>query len=343
MLFPPLREADFKNIATAQYPIPLSLVTVVISKEVKSVIRWPKSDKAPGINKIPSRFLRQVLKVFLPHFTHLFQTCVDFGYHPKEFQIANMIVLKKLWRENYSLAESYQLIALLNTLGKALETIFAHCLSDLAKIYNLLPSQQMGACRNRSTETALELLVESVHTVWDCNRKNVASLLSLDVARAFDHVSHPQLLHNLKSKGIPDYMIRWIKSFLKAQSTSITIRRKTSDILFIDAEIPQRSSILLVLFFFFNAPFIEECANSGLQVQVGEFVDDIHLIEYSTSIEANCKILERAHRICLKWAQRHGVSFAPRKYELIHLTRNPKKFNMVAQVDLSVYQILLKT
>ena len=30
----------------------------------------------------------------------------------------------------------------------------------------------------------------------------MASLLSLDVARAFDNVSHERLLHNLKVKGI---------------------------------------------------------------------------------------------------------------------------------------------
>ena len=78
-------------------------------------------------------------------------------------------------------------------MGKALETIFARRLGDLAETYNLLPSQQVGARRDRSRETALELLVESVHTVWDCNKKNVARLLSLDVAGAFDHVSHPRL------------------------------------------------------------------------------------------------------------------------------------------------------
>lgn len=140
------------------------------------IVRRP--DKAPGISKIPSRFLGQVLEVFLPHFTHIFQACVNIGYHPKEFRVANTIVLKKPEKEDYSLAECYRPIALLNTLGKALEIAFAHLLRDLAEAYSLLPSQQMGARRGRSTETARELLVESVYTVWDCNKKNVASFNS---------------------------------------------------------------------------------------------------------------------------------------------------------------------
>lgn len=88
-----------------------------------------------------------------------------------------------------------------------------------------------------------------------------------------------------------------------------------------------------------NTPLIEDCANSGLRVQVGGFVDDVHLMAYGNSTEANCKTLERAHTLCLKWAQKHGASFAPTKYELMHLTRSPKKFNMAAAVDLGEHQV----
>ena len=72
----------------------------------------------------------------------------------------------------------------------------------------------MGACREKSTETALELLMETVHTIWDYSKKNAASLLSLDIAKAFDHISHPQLLHNLRSKNVPENIVQWTRSFL---------------------------------------------------------------------------------------------------------------------------------
>ena len=124
----------------------------------------------------------------------------------------------------------------------------------------------MRACRERSTKTALELLVETVYTVWDCNKKNVTSLLSLDMAGAFDHVSHPRLLHNLKSKRVPEYIIQWTKSFLTDRSTSMTLEKRTSKVFPIQAEISQKFSISPILFLFFNALFIEDCANSGLKV-----------------------------------------------------------------------------
>ena len=89
-----------------------------------------------------------------------------------------------------------------------------------------------------------------------------------------------------------------------------------------------------ILFLFFNAPLIEECSKLKLNLQVGGFVDDVHLLAYGKSTEANCATLKTAHEVCLKWAKTHGATFAPRKYELVHLTRRPKRFNMRAVVDL---------
>ena len=72
------------------------------------------------------------------------------------------------------------------------------------------------------------------------------------------------------------------------------------------------------------------------------FVDDVYLIAYNTSTETNCRTLEKAHQICFGWAQKYGALFAPKKYELIHLTRGLKRFNMEVRVDLNTYQILPK-
>ena len=89
-----------------------------------------------------------------------------------------------------------------------------------------------------------------------------------------------------------------------------------------------------MLFLFFNAPLIEGCAKLKLPVQVGGFVDDIYLIAYSKSTESNYKVLKNAHEVCLTQAKTYGAAFTPHKYELVHLTRRPKRFNLEAVVNL---------
>lgn len=206
--FPPPPQADLTDITGTVYPVPDPTDDAITEEEVYKVIYRPKPDKAPGIDRIPNRFLRMVALKLSKVFTHLFEACFRLGYHPSEFKKANTIVLRKPQKDDYSEPKSYRPIALLSTLGKALEAVVAKRLSDFAEDYQLLPSEQIGARRNRSTTTALETIVNTVHTVWDCGRDNVASLLSLDVAGAFDNVSHERLIYNLRSKGIPGIIIR---------------------------------------------------------------------------------------------------------------------------------------
>ena len=63
--------------------------------------------------------------------------------------------------------------------------------------------EQIGARKGRSVETALELITDAVYIVWSIGRANIASLLLLDITRAFDNILHERLLYNLKVKGIP--------------------------------------------------------------------------------------------------------------------------------------------
>ena len=80
----------------------------------------------------------------------------------------------------------------------------------------------MGNRTNRSTETALELLVEQIYTVWKAGNQ-VASVLSLDIAGAFDTVNHLRLLDNLWKKGVPLWFVRTVRSFLTDRTTTLLV------------------------------------------------------------------------------------------------------------------------
>ena len=50
-------------------------------------------------------------------------------------------------------------------------------------------------------------------------------------------------------------------------------------------------------------------------------------------MEVTCSLLFFAHQVCLKWAKTHGSKFAPKKYQLVHLTRRQKD-NCERELDL---------
>ena len=74
----------------------------------------------------------------------LYSLFINKGYYPKVWKQATGFILKKLGKLNYSLPKVYQVISLLNYLGKVFKRILARWLSYLAETSNLLYYSQIG-------------------------------------------------------------------------------------------------------------------------------------------------------------------------------------------------------
>src|SRR6266480_6664935 len=106
------------------------------------------------------------------------------------------------------LPSSYRLVALENTLAKVVERIVATRLADAVEEHNLLPWNQMGGRRKRSTLSALDLLTSYIQIAWSSRKGCVVLILSLDISGTYDHVSIERLLWILKRKRLPEWIIK---------------------------------------------------------------------------------------------------------------------------------------
>ena len=337
--FPVPPNPDMSDTINFEYPPELASDLRISKEEIEKAMRRLKAHKAPGPNQVPNEMIKCCADILIPHLEHLFNACVEQGVHPGSYRKAKTVVIRKPGKTDYAEAGSYRPIALLDTVGKVLETIMATRLSDLAEANMLLPCAQMGGRRGRSTTTALELLTEQIHTIWKQGTRKVASLLCLDQEQAFSNVRAERLKHNLKSKGIPKNIVQWVESFITNRETTLTIPGFESGAFKISTGIPQGSPISPILFLFFNAELIEACSQPGRAVSACGFIDDVNILVYGDSTEGNCHRLNNIHTRCEEWARRHGATFAPKKYELIHFTRTPKRFNMAATVNLNTIRI----
>jgi hypothetical protein len=164
--FPPPPDADLDDIEGYTYPQQLPDQGQLTMDETRAAILRPKPLKAPGITGIPHLVIQKSIEVTVQTITNLFQACLALGYHPLEFKKARTIALKKQGKDkDYTKVDSYRPIALLESLGKALERIVASRLSTLAENYSLLPKFQIGARLRRDIITLLDLLIEQIHTI----------------------------------------------------------------------------------------------------------------------------------------------------------------------------------
>ena len=157
-------------------------------------------------------------------------------------------------------------------------------------------------------------------------------MLSLNVIKAFNQVLHVRLLHTLKMKRRLSYIIKWTHSFLKNWETSLIFNEQTSDMRKINADILQRFLISSILFLFFNASLIKKCKALRIKSEVLDFINNINTLVYNRFTEEICRILSKAHDVCVKWACTHDTTFASEKYELTHFTRKSKRFNMMTSI-----------
>jgi hypothetical protein len=157
----------------------------------------------------------------------------------------------------------------------------------------------MGACPSRSIDIALDFLVQQIHATWQ-NKDGVATLLSLNVTRAFDRVVPARLLHNMRERKIPDLIVKWVGSFISNRTTTLCLPGYNTDAFPTHTGIPQGSPLSPILFLFYNANLVEICNPSTLPASGTSFVDEVNALAFGKSTEENCRTLQTVHEWCLE-------------------------------------------
>ena len=304
--FPPPLHANLSDTERYQYPPPIECPDITIP-EIENAVRRASPNKAPGADGITNGVLHQTLDILLPSLHRLFNACLQQGYCPRHFKDTVTVVLRKPGKDDYTQPKAYRPIALLNTLGKALEAIIAHRLAYLADTHHLLPSRHTGGRKLASTEHAMHFLLQRIHQAW--SEGKVASLLLLDVSGAYDNVSHERLLHNLRKRRVSREIVAWTESFLEDRSTTIKLQEYTAPSMPIQTGIPQGSPYSPILYLFYNADLIEACKTPDTEA-VG-YIDDVSILAVGPTSSRNCKTLKGIHRKAEEWAAKHGSKFAP--------------------------------
>jgi hypothetical protein len=140
------------------------------------------------------------------------------------------------------------------------------------------------------------------------------------------------MIYNIKARAVPAWIVQFSKLFLQDQTTRLSLGGYIARVIKIDIGILQGSALSPILFLFFACTLLLELQDGT--TSAFRFVNNSNIITYSRTIEENCRALEQAHEVCMRWARCHGAVFALEKYHLMHLTRSYSRFNMAATVNI---------
>jgi ribonuclease HI len=326
--FPPPPPAETADINEATYPEPAPSNPIITINQVRRAINKISSKKAPGPDEIANITLKKTFDIAHQHLHTLIQASINIAHFPAPFKTTTTVILRKPAKPDYTKANAYRPIALENTLGKLIESIVTELLSHAAEEYQLIPAQHYGGRPGRTGEEAMIMLMEKIMHAW--KEREVYSTVFMDVAGAFNNVHHERLLHNMKKRKVPDFIVRWTESFLKERGTRLRFNGVESERICTNAGVPQGSPISPILYLFYNADLLDIPGTRGSSLG---FIDDIAYGVQGESDEDNVKELKKMLMKAEKWREEHGARFETSKYVLIHFTKSRSR-HTAAHIDI---------
>ena len=243
---------------------------------VNKQLRGLNPNKATGPDNIPALFLKQMASVLSAPIATLINKTWKEGIIPNDWKKATIIPIPKVRSSPHS--SDYRPISLTCVVGKIAERFV---LSNIYEVIDKeLPQQQFGFRRNRGT---IDALIEAEHRIMaameDCTGSPTrVAVISFDISKAFDTVSHKRLIEHLRSSfQLPLNARRWIQAFLVGRVQRVKVGAAFSKWSTISSGVPQGTVL---------GPVLYNAATAGIKkIKLSEgshiilYADDLLLIK----------------------------------------------------------------
>ena len=308
-------------VAATEYEDQLPTPQRITEDQIRRHIAHLSPYKAPGADEIPNVVLKMCAELITPYLLQIFQAALELRVYADQWRDITTCVLRKPGKPRYDIPKAYRPIALVNTIAKLFSAIVAEDIIHLTETYQLLPAHHFGGRPGRTTTDSLHLLVDTIKAAW--RRKQVVSVLFLDIEGAFPNAVTERLLHNLRTRRIPETYVQLIYHMLTGRRNRLKFDDYTSEWFNLDNGIVQGNPLSMVLYLFYNADMID--IPRGRSEMCLGYVDDTALVAAASSFTGTHRILKSmmVHRNGgYDWSVAHNSKFEASKSVLIDFSRN---------------------
>ena len=138
---------------------------------------------------------------------------------------------------------------------------------------NIINKNQFGFQKKKSAVDAVIVLTEKINEIVD--KGELGMTIFLDLAKAFNSISHTILLQKISNYGYSENAIELLKSFLTDRKQRVRIGSKFSNWLTINHGVPQGTVLGPLIFILYVNDFQEQINTVS---NVLQFADDTGMI-----------------------------------------------------------------
>ena len=318
------KDAQMGNEEETIAPAPVDKMGPITEEQIQRQLTRLKPYKVPGPDGIPNIVLTKCTDILAPRLGYIFAAIMNRKYYYMQWKISTTVVLRKPGKPQYDMPKAYRPITLLNTMGKVLTVIIAESLTYYIEKHNLLPPTHFGGRPARTTNDTIHYLIYKIKDAW--RKRQVTSVLFLDIEGAFPNAVNEQLVRNLSKRRVPTKIVNFVDNMLKSRMTCLKFNDFTSQDIHINNGIGQGDLLSMVLYQFYNTDILD--TPNGANEAAVAYVDDTILIATAkTFAETHNMLTDMMKRQggAMEWAKTHNSTFELMKLVLIDFTHQSKK------------------
>ncbi|CAB3388479.1 Hypothetical predicted protein [Cloeon dipterum] len=168
-----------------------------LKTEIELALGGMKNKKAPGPDNLQNEVVKLLWAAVPDEITAFLNVCLELGSFPHAWKNSNLKLLYK-GKGGVSDVNSYRGISLCCSLYNLLDRVMSNRL--YSQLIDLIPANQFGFVKRRSTIQAVQVLVDEINFVV-YEQKMPLYALFLDVKKAFDSVSRYFIFEELVGTG----------------------------------------------------------------------------------------------------------------------------------------------
>ena len=242
------------------------------------------------------------------------------------WKVAQFVPVHK--KSSMSQAKNYRPISLLLIVSKVMKSKVNKAIMNFLEAGHVLSAHQFGFRRRLGTDDLPTTLQH--HWAVTAGNGDSVHVLAIDIAGAFDKVSHWGALHKASATGIAGPLHRWLTSYLSDRRLRVVIGGQQSFLFPFETDMPRGSILGPALFLL----YVNDCEDHvGNRAQLDTKADDttLHKCLSPANVVYQCQELQEAVNAASAWGKSWHITFEPTKSQALTIGKNLSTVPITAQ------------